>query len=406
MGQFLKLVVLIAAFVWMAPHASALTDDTETLTNNFLDKYDAAKVEGRHTDALSLLTKYTEQTKGPYDPLTIKLYTKLGKQMSDDGHFKEAIEALNVSVERIIKSTNKKDIRLFEPYFYLASAHASFNGDMGKAKGLYDRALKILRTNNKKETELYAKSLLFVGVAMMQYGDMEGRYSVEATLDSGLYDEGDIHNFRREYGYQSYWFKAEEYISDALKTVDRINVTDPYLKDKINIALTKVQLLETAEYENVVAGTRGRLSKNSASKKYSKQQKSLKKTLDRLSEAPDVNRQFINIANEVSMQVAIRQENMDDLQQFCSSGTVDHTAQYKNARLYSINTDGSVFAPELGVQRVIKSIFKDDVPLRVRAEQRSESGKIPYFKPVCVSGQLKAVLVNVPTVTIEKAAAN
>lgn len=374
------------------------TDDQQT--ESFLQRYDAAKAAGRDLEALQLLGQYLTETKGFADPVTIRVQTQIAQKYTDRGLHQKAIDLLNECIDTVTKARGKNHIDLFDPYFHLAQAHAALEQDMDPAKKYYDKALQILKRNNKGQSETFVKASLFVAVDMMYFGRLTGNYSTSATRSSGLFDDGDVRNYRNEYEYRSRWFKAAEYLEKALVILEKINPSDKYLKDKILIALTKIQLLETAEYQNVQPGVTGRLNKQNAEKKYKKQDTQLRMAITRLSEDPSANSNFISFANQVMMQLSVQRENMDGLRDFCRAGSVDNTARYASARLYDVNSDGTIDAPSVS-DRVHKSIFRDKIPPRARAERQSRATSKIYFLPVCVHGQLKAVLIGTPTIEIE-----
>ncbi|WND04063.1 hypothetical protein QGN29_06705 [Temperatibacter marinus] len=407
MNKIFWLLSFYCATMTLSHSGEAQSDIPEEEKRIFLRHYDAAKSAGHHDVALKLLVSFLEKTQGQDADVTLKTRRKLGQRYFEDKKYTEAIALFHSNVKKILKKNGKHHLQLFEPYFQLARAYSLAERDMKPSKKYYDLAIKVLKQNNKDKTELFAKANLYVAIDMMIYDNLTGNYATTASISSGLFttdggltDAGDMRNYRNEYNYKNDWYKAEKYLERALNAIAGTSLKDPFLREKILIALTKIQLLETADYQNVQAGVSGRYSKNVAHKKYTEQDSQLRKAMNRLAENPELNRDYLQIGNKVMMQISVQRENMESLRQFCESGSVDDSAKYASARVFDVEADGSVIAPQVST-RIQKTIFRDTIPPRARAELRPRRLPKVYFLPVCIHNTLKAVLIGKPSVRIE-----
>ena len=88
--------------------------------------------------------------------------------------------------------------------------------------------------------------------------------------------------------------------------------------------------------------------------------------------------------------------------QFGCIGGDAAVGEYHPDRLYRVEEDGSVIAPQFSFKvtnNIFKPVARQDNP---PTDRNGRPIKQPYFVPVCIDGQLMAALINAPRVVIEE----
>ena len=212
----------------------------------------------------------------------------------------------------------------------------------------------------------------------------------------------EISAYSPEQEYRAHHDKARKYVVEAAELAGKLEDVDEYLSAKIAIAQAKLNVIETADLMAVPAGIRGRMTRRTARKRNDVEEDRLMTAIKKLSEDIENNRIFVDAANKALMEIAWIEKDRTRMDAMCANGTLNSASEYHADRLYRVEDDGSVIAPQFSF-RVTTNIFKPVT--RPEDPPRDRNGmpvKQPYFVPVCINGKLMAALINAPRVVIEE----
>ena len=235
----------------------------------------------------------------------------------------------------------------------------------------FDRALEILRERAEHESITYVATLVSIVINLLDSDGLDGSYS----------------------SHFSDTMQGEE-VSDF-----QVSIESEY---RGNFGKPEAYLLEAADLAAVPGGVDGHITKSAARDSYDREEERLAKAIGKLAQDTETNRAFLDAANNILLQIAWLDKDEDRLMAMCANGTVNSADDYPPERLYEIMEGGVVFAPEIGI-RISTNIFKQNRSWRKQpADEKDKTLRRPYFKPVCIDGQLMAALIHAPRVTIEE----
>lgn len=397
LGVLTGLVCLSVAAVAQAPQA----DESRAEELQMLSRYEAALAEGDQATAVKHVLDYAEKTFGKNDPATAKLTHRYGQLLYEEGEYREATKVLKTALERSTAAHGRFGGEAFEINMNIGYCYSHWSPSLATRTKYFDRALEVLRERGEHETIEYVTTLINIVVNLMDNNGLSGEYST-AVVDNFDTYQGDDYFLMLEHEYINHFDKAEKYILEAAELSQKLEDVDEYLSAKIAVAQAKLNVMETADLAAVPAGVSGRITRGTASKRYDREQERLVSAIDKLSRDIDKNRLFLTAANKALMEIAWLGKDKDRMDAMCADGTLDSASEYHPDRLFRVEADGSVLAPDFSF-RISTNIFK---PLRSRPDEPTDKDgnpvKKPYFVPVCVDGQLMAALVNAPLVTIEE----
>jgi len=395
--------------VSLAPISVSAQDITEA---EALRNYEAAEAAGNHAAATKFILDYMEQTEGENAPLTVSLTQRYGNQLREEGDISEAVSVLTDARERAIVAYGEYGIEMFEVNLDLGEAYVDRNIGLGKPKKYFDDALEVLRQNDQRETMLYVKTLVGVASRLAQAGALGGALAT----DTFGFTAGDLVQSARQrsgrnetgpgfanisYGYASGYRVLEEYLQEAIELTEVLEIEDPYLSAKIAIVQAKIKVLENVFLEVVPPSIKGSVSGTTAQENYDREDGNLLAAIDVLMEDAELNQGFVDIANNARLEIAWLGEDMQKMNDFCSSNTLNMASSYPPDRLFPITPDGDVIAPRFSF-RITTNIF--DRPNAGKYSNRNlneDDRPQPQFVPVCINGRLMAALINTPVVSIE-----
>jgi len=395
------------SFVFHCCSAAALaegpeTDSLEEEKRELLANYDAAVAAGDRAGAVKYLLDFTERTEGETSPVTVKLTHRYGHALYESGEYRKATGVLKQALERSAAAFGETGGEAFEINMNIGYAYSQWSPSLSSRMEHFDRALEILRERGEHESIKYVTTLVNIVVNLMDNDGLSGDYSTELGDDFERYMADEISAYSPEQGYEAHYDKAEKYVVEAAELAKQLEDVDEYLSAKIAIAQAKLNVIETAELTAVPAGIRGRMTRGTAKKRNDVEEDRLMSAINKLSEDIENNRVFVNAANKALMEIAWLEKDRTRMDAMCANGTLNSASEYHPDRLYRVEEDGSVIAPQFSF-RVTSNIFK---PVVRRGEKQVDKNgnpvKQPYFIPVCVDGQLMAALINAPSVTIEE----
>jgi len=397
-GISIGLLFLLALSTTHASQADA--DKAEKLA--VLSKYDAAMAEGDPAAAVKYVLDYTEKTEGENAPATVKLTHRYGYLLYQDGDYREATKVLKTALERSTTAHGESGGEAFEMNMNIGYTLSHWNPSLSSRMKYFDRALEILRDRGEHETIAYVTTLINIVVNLMDNDGLKGESSTELGDDFERYMEDEISSFTPEQEYRNYFDKAEKYIHEAIELAARLEDEDEYLSAKIAIAQAKLNVMDTADLMALPAGVRGRITRGTARERNDLEEDRLMLAVDKLSEDIAKNSDILTAANKALMEIAWLDKDETLMASMCAKGTLNSAAEYHPDRLFRVEEDGTVLAPNFSF-KVTNNIFKPVV--RRREAPKDKDGnpiRRPYFIPVCVNGSLMAALINAPTVTIEE----
>ncbi len=365
-------------------------------------RYEAAMAEGDRTGAVQHILELTEKMEGENSPVTVKLTHRYGHLLYQDGEYRDATKVLKKALERSTAAFGETGGEAFEINMNIAYSYSKWSPSFSSRMKHFDRALEILRERGEHETIKYVTTLVNIVVNLMDNDGLSGDYSTELGFDYERYMEDELTAFSPEQEYRAHHDKARKYIDEAAELATKLEDVDEYLSAKIAIAQAKLNVMETADLMAVPAGIRGRMTRGTATKRNDVEEDRLLTAINKLSEDIENNRLFVNAANKALMEIAWIEKDRTRMDAMCTNGTLNSASEYHPDRLYRVEEDGSVIAPQFSF-RVTKNIFK---PVVRRGEQQTDRNgnpvKQPYFVPVCIDGELMAALIHAPSVTIEE----
>lgn len=391
------LICFVAADVAQAMQADSPKADEQQM----LSRYEAAMADGDQTMAVRHVLEYAEKAFGENDPATVKLTHRYGQLLYQHGEYRQATKVLKEALERSTAAHGKSGGEAYEINMNIGYCYSQWSPSLSSRMKYFDRALEVLRDRGEHETIKYVTTLINIVVNLMDNNGLSGEYST-AIVDNFDTYQGDDYFLMLEHEYISHFDKAEKYMLEAAELSEKLEDEDEYLSAKIAVAQAKLNVMETADLAAVPAGVRGRITRGTASDRYDREEQRLMTAVESLSRDIEKNRLFLTAANKGLLEIAWLDKDKDRMDTMCAMGILNSASEYDRDRLYRIDADGSVIAPDFSF-RISTNIFK---PLRSRREEPTDRDgnavKKPYFVPVCIDGRLMAALVNAPRVTIEE----
>ncbi len=366
-----------------------------------VSRFEAAMADEDQAAALEHVLDYAVQAYGEDAPVTIKLMHRYGYALYKDGKYREAIIVLRQTLERSTGVYGETGGEAFEINMNLGHAYSQRRARWGPRLQYFDRALEILRARGEHESITYVATLVNIVINLLNSDGLTGAYSADFgdVLDAEMVSDNEA---SAESEYRNNFHVPERYLLEAMEIGARLENLDEYISAKIAVLYAKLKVMETADLASVPGGVEGFISKSTKREYYDREEQRLITAIDKLAEDPGANRAFLDAANKIRLEIAWLDKDEGRLRAMCASGTADSASDYPPERLYEIMEGGIVFAPDIGI-RVSTNIFK---PLRSGGWQpKDEKGnpvRKPYFKPVCVDGQLMAALIHAPRVTVEE----
>lgn len=388
---------LLAATIVLPPEAGASEADEDMMVSSF----EAAMAKGDQSAALKHVLEYSEQTYGEDAPVTIRLMHRYGYSLYKDGEYREAINVLKETLERSAKVYGETGGEAFEINMNLGKAYSHRRQRWAPRLRYFDRALEILRERGEQESITYVATLVNIVINLLDSDGLTGSFT-PTFYDTPEFEGVVEYDVLGESDYSSNFVKPKKYLTEAIEIGARLEDLDEYISAKIAVLHAKLKVLETAELARIPGGSDGSITKSAERKYYDREEERLTVAIDKLAQNPELNRAFLDAANNLLLDIAWKDEDESRLRAMCASGRVNSVSDYPPDRLYEILEGGIVFAPDVGI-RISTNIFKQQRSLR--RQTKDENGnpvKKPYFKPVCVDKQLMAALIHAPRVTIEE----
>jgi len=379
----------------------ASADAVET---KMLSEYESALAKGEEAAAKKVLLDYSEQINGENAEITVKLTHRYGLALFNESRYRKATYTLIEALKRSTAVYGESGGEAFEINMNIGYAYSNWHPDMDYRLKYFKRALEILQERGEDESMVFVSTLVSVVVSLMKndgltetvstrLGDLDQGALTDAVADAGGYV------IPTERDYRNYFYIAEEYLQEAIELGKKLETEDEYILSKIAIAQAKLKVMETEDFRTVQQGVDGYVSKDTARENIKHEEDRLMASIKKLSEDVELNRDYLVAAKRVLMDIAWKDRDEEHMKAMCASGALDSQDDYPSDRLYEIMEGGKVFAPEVGI-RVSTNIFQLN-----RLRQTRKNGKPikrPYFMPVCIDGQLMAVLMHAPKVTIEE----
>ena len=393
-GIVIGLTCLFASTITQASQADVLEANEASMVSS----YDAAIADGDETAAVKHVLDFAEKTHGENALRTVDLTHRYGVLLYQDGEYRKATEVLQTALERSTAAFGESGGEAFEINMNIGYAYSGWRSGLSLRTKYFDRALEILRERGEHETITYVTTLIDIAVNLMENGGLKGTVSSEFGNNA----DRDDYFLDVEHEYRNYFHTAEKYILEAVELGKKLEDVDEYILSKVAIAQAKLNVMDTADRAAVPLGIDGRISGAAEEKLYDCEDDRLMTAIGDLSRDIEKNKSFLTAANKVRMEIAWMGEDTSRMAAMCADGTLNSASDYSPDRLYRIEEDGSVIAPNFGF-RISTNVFK---PLRSRDEETKDINGIPvkkpHFVPVCVDGRLMAALINAPTVVIEE----
>lgn len=388
---------LFVAYNMVSSQAAASQDDEHIMVSG----YESAMAAGDQTTALKHVLDYSTQANGENAPQTIKLMHRYGYSLYKAGEYSEAINVLKQTLERSARVYGETGGEAFEINMNLGNAYSQRRENWGPRLKYFDRALEILRERGEHESITYVATLVNIVINLLDSKGIDGAYSSHFGDTIHGEESGDL-EFSIESEYRSNFGKPEKYLLEAAEIGAKLENMDEYISAKIAVLQAKLKVLETADMAAVPGGVDGHITRSAARDNYDREEERLAKAIDKLAQDTETNRTFLDAANNILLQIAWLDKDEERLMAMCAKGTVNSADDYPPERLYEIMEGGVVFAPEIGI-RISTNIFKQNSSWRKPpANEKDKAVRKPYFKPVCIDGQLMAALIHAPRVTIEE----
>ena len=380
---------------------SAQAGASQADENRMVSRFEAAMAEEDQTTALRHVLDYSEQVYGEDAPVTIKLMHRYGYSLYKDGEYREAINVLKETLERSTDVYGETGGEAFEINMNLGKAYSQRRERWEPRLKYFDRALEILRERGEQESITYVATLVNIVINLLNSSSLSGEYTPDFNKD---FQGEEISETEVSTGseYRNNFRKPEKYLQEAVEIGARLENLDEYISAKIAVLQAKLNVLETADLAAVPGGVEGRITRSAERKNYDREQERLTLAIDELAHDSVANREYLDAANRILLDIALLDEDEERLRAMCTSGAVNAAGDYPPDRLYEIMEGGIVFAPEIGI-RISTNIFKQQRSGRRQTlDENGNPVKKPYFKPVCVDGHLMAALIHAPKVTVEE----
>ena len=396
-GLLIALSCLLAANIALPAQAGASQADEDRMVARF----EAAMAEDDQTTALRHVLDYAEKTYGADAPVTIRLMHRYGYSLYRDGEYREAISVLKETLERSTEVHGETGGEAYEINMNLGRAYSQYRERWAPRLEYFDRALEVLRERGEHESVTYVATLVNIVINLLNSDGLSGSSSPDfgEALEAEEISDIEVTTVSE---YRSNFGKPEKYLMEAVEIGARLEHLDEYISAKIAVLHARLKVLETADLAAVPGGVEGHITRSTERKYYDREEERLITAIDTLALDSEANREFLDAANRILLDIALLDEDEERMRALCSRGSINSAGDYSPDRLYEIMEGGVVFAPEIGI-RVSTNIFKQS--RTVRRQTLDENGnpvKKPYFKPVCVDGQLMAALINAPKVTVEE----
>lgn len=396
LGLLLGLFLLSVTATAMPLQANASQADNEMIA-----RYETAMAKGDQTTALRHVLDYSQRVYGEYAPVTIKLMHRYGYSLYKDGSHREAIDVLKQTLERSTEVHGEYGGEAFEINMNLGKAYSQRRERWAPRLMYFDRALEILRETGEHESVTYVATLVHIVINLLDSEGIKGSHTSHFNEAMQIEDISE-YAVSVDDEYQSNFGKPEKYLMEAVEIGARLENLDEYISAKLAVLQARLKVLETAESAAVPAGVEGRITRGAARNRYDQEQERLTMAIDKLAQSPEVNRAYLDAANKLLLEIAWLDKDEDRLAAMCANGVVNSADDYPPDRLYEIMEGGVVFAPDIGI-RVSTNIFRQrKLQGRQMTDEKGNPVKKPYFKPVCIDGQLMAALIHAPRVTIEE----
>jgi len=397
LGVITVLSCLIVVANMLPSQADASQADEHILVSNF----ESAMAEGDQATALKHVLEYSTQTNGEKAPVTINLMHRYGYALYKDGKYREAINVLKQTLERTTEVFGETGGEAFEINMNLGNAYSQRRERWAPRLKYFDRALEILRDRGEHESITYVATLVSIVINLLDSDSLDGSYSTRFS-DTTQGEEISDFDVPIESEYRSNFGKPEKYLLEAAEIGAKLENMDEYISAKIAILHAKLKVLEAADLAAVPGGVDGHITKSAARDQYDREEERLTNAIDKLAQDTETNQAFLDAANNILLQIAWLDKDEERLMAMCTNGAVNSADDYPPERLYEIMEGGVVFAPEIGI-RISTNIFKQHRSWRRQPpDEKGKAVRRPYFKPVCIDGQLMAALIHAPQVTIEE----
>ena len=396
-------VALTSLILLQSTNAQATpTDVSKEDEARMLSSYEAAMANGDEIAAVKYVLEFAEKAKGENAPDTVKLTYRYGYLLYLDGDYREATKVLKTALERSTVAHGKSGGEAYEINMNIAYSYSQWSPSLSNRMKYFDRALEILRETGEHETIAYVTTLINIVVNLMDNDGLSGESSMDLGDDYERYMEGETSVFSPEQEYSNHFDKAEKYVLEAAELSKELEIVDEYISAKISVAMAKLKVMETADLMAVPSGVRGGITRRDAKDRNAREADRLTIAIDSLSEDIDSNKLYLTAANKALMEIAWLDKDEGRMAAMCTDGALNSASDYSPDRLYRIEEDGSIIAPNFSF-RISSNIFR---PLRSREEETNHINGIPvkkpHFIPVCIDGRLMAALINAPKITIEE----
>ena len=397
LGVFAILSCLTVVINMLSPQADA----SQAVEQEMISSFESAMAKGDEATALKHVLDYSMQTNGEKAPETIKIMHRYGYALYKEGSYSEAIDVLKRTLGRSTDVYGETGGEAFEINMNLGNAYSQYRERWEPRLKYFDRALQILRERGEYESITYVATLVSIVINLLDSDSLDGSYSTRFSDTTQSEEAGDF-EVQVESEYRGNFGKPEKYLLEAAEIGARLENMDEFISAKIAVLHAKLNVLKAADLASVPGGVDGRITRSAARDSYDREEERLATAIDTLARDTDTNRAFLEAANNILLQIAWLDKDEQRLTAMCAKGTVNSAGKYPPERLYEIMEGGMVFAPDVGI-RVSTNIFKQRRSWRrPPASEKDKSAKIPYFKPVCIDGQLMAALIHAPRVTIEE----
>jgi tetratricopeptide (TPR) repeat protein len=397
LGLLLGLILLLVTATVIPSQANASQADDHKM----IARYETAMAEGDQTAALRYGLDYSERTYGENAPVTIKLMHRYGYSLYKDGKYREAIGVLKQTLERSTGVYGETGGEAFEINMNLGRAYSQRRERWAPRLMYFDRALEILRERGEHESVTYVATLVHIVINLLDSEGIKGSYTSHFNEAMQIEDISE-YEVSVDDEYQSNFGKPEKYLMEAIEIGARLENLDEYISAKIAVLHARLKVLETADLAAVPGGVEGRITRSAARDHYDREEARLTMAINKLAQDAEMNRAFLDAANNLLLEIAWLDKDEDRLAAMCANGVVNSADDYPPDRLYEIMEGGVVFAPDIGI-RVSTNIFRQrKLQGRQMTDEKGNPVKKPYFKPVCIDGKLMAALIHAPRVTIEE----
>lgn len=394
-------LICLSNFVLVGAAAATPIDAHASDETQLLAEYEAAMARGDEAGAVKHALEFSEKAHGKYDPRTVKLTHRYGFVLYMDREYREATGVLKEALKRSMKAHGAAGGEAFDINMIIGYSLSHWSPNLTERMKYFDRALEILRDRGDHESLSYVATLIDIVVNLMDNNGLSGDVST-SIFEYPMTDDELDPVFELHEEYYSNYAKAKRYVRDAIEIASRLETQDEFITAKVAVAQAKLNVMETVDLRNVPLGVQGGITRKKARNRNDIEADRLMEAIGKLSKDADSNSIFLTAANRSLMDIAWLDEDKSRMDAMCSNGTLNSAGDYHADRLYRVEEDGSVIAPNFGFA-ISTNIFE---PLRLRGEPPTDRYgnlvKQPSFIPVCINGQLMALLVNAPRVIIEE----